>query len=360
MLLGRSRSRWVRTAGLVGVGWALARGASALTALCSPAPWVVERYKYEALAETLPTEGAERWLDVGCGTGRSLVPDSCRVLGLDAATVRGDATRLPVGDRSHGVVTACRLLHDLPRERALETLSELERVCAPDAEGRREIFHIHTRDRPLAAGLDDVSVVEDVGLREEQSSEQRRLGPGRHRHRPTAQLLDARQFAPKDRPDRIEDRHRTLVEQRDGSDGPPRSERPAGDRRADHTDVGILTPGAGDRTRHRPRPFEKTFGVPAANGSRQGSPLVSGFPPLPGTAGRAPLDRGRTHECSVFERREGLAGPLAPEVGPDTDSEPRRWTEFVLAPQEKVREHACLYAAQPGGERVDERVVLRP
>ncbi|PSQ61278.1 MAG: methyltransferase type 11, partial [Halobacteriales archaeon SW_9_67_25] len=166
MLLGRSRSRWVRTAGLVGVGWALARGASALTALCSPAPWVVERYKYEALAETLPTEGAERWLDVGCGTGRSLVgvaglvPDSCRVLGLDvfddrivlgntpglaawnarrtgldAATVRGDATRLPVGDRSHGVVTACRLLHDLPRERALETLSELERVCAPDAEG---------------------------------------------------------------------------------------------------------------------------------------------------------------------------------------------------------------------------------
>lgn len=162
LVLRRSHSRWSRIAGLLGVGWALHRGASALGALTSPAPWVVERYKYEALAEALPTDGAERWLDVGCGTGRSLVgvsdlvPEGCRVLGLDVfddrvvlwnapglagwnarragldvTPVCGDAARLPVADGSQDVVTACRLLHDLPRERALVTLSELQRVSAP-------------------------------------------------------------------------------------------------------------------------------------------------------------------------------------------------------------------------------------
>lgn len=160
--LGRSRFRGIRVAGLLCIGWALQRGASAVNALCSPAPWVVERYKYEALAGALPTDESESWLDVGCGTGRSLVgvselvPDGCRVLGLDvfddrivlgnspglaarnarlagldAAPVRGDAVRLPIGDESQDVATACRLLHDLPRDRALDTLSELQRVCAP-------------------------------------------------------------------------------------------------------------------------------------------------------------------------------------------------------------------------------------
>ncbi len=160
--LARSESRWRQGVGVLGVGWATRKAASAVHALLQPAPWVVERYKYEALAEALPTAGAQRWLDVGCGTGRSLVgisdlvPGGCRLLGLDvfddrvvlgntpaltarnasragldAATVRGDATALPVADGSQDVATACRLLHDLPRERALETLAELRRVCAP-------------------------------------------------------------------------------------------------------------------------------------------------------------------------------------------------------------------------------------
>lgn len=162
-VLARSDSRWRQGVGVLGVGLAIRRGAGAVHALLQPAPWVVERYKYEALAEALPTDGADRWLDVGCGTGRSLVgvselvPDGCRVLGLDvfddrivlgnrpglaarnarragldAATLRGDATGLPVADGSVDVVTACRLLHDLPRDRALDALSELQRVCAAD------------------------------------------------------------------------------------------------------------------------------------------------------------------------------------------------------------------------------------
>ena len=162
LAVGRSRSRWRQAAGVLGVGWALHSGGSALNALCSPAPWVVEHYKYEALARALPTGGAESWLDVGCGTGRSfvgfagLVPEGCRVVGLDvfddrvvlgngprlaarnateagldAAMVRGDAARVPVATGSQDVVTACRLLHDLSREDALATLEELRRACAP-------------------------------------------------------------------------------------------------------------------------------------------------------------------------------------------------------------------------------------
>jgi len=183
-LLARSDARWRQAVGALGAGWALRKGARAARALLQPAPWTVERYKYDALAEALPTDGAERWLDVGCGTGRSLVgvsalvPEGCRVLGIDvfddrivlgntpglaarnarragltASTLYGDATRLPVAGGSQQVVTACRLLHDLPREAALETLSELRRVCAPDgAVGILEIpiTHDGTAESPAA------------------------------------------------------------------------------------------------------------------------------------------------------------------------------------------------------------------
>lgn len=193
--LRRSRSRSIRVAGLLGVSWALQRGASAVNALCSPAPWVVESYKYEALADTLPTDGVERWLDVGCGTGRSLVgvsdrvPAGCRVLGvdvfdnrivlgntpglaawngtrtgLDVVTVRGDATRLPIVDESEDIVTACRLLHDLPRDQALDTLLELQRVCAPEgAVGLLElpITHDGASDSPAEYWR---ALVEEAGL----------------------------------------------------------------------------------------------------------------------------------------------------------------------------------------------------
>jgi SAM-dependent methyltransferase len=158
----RSDSRVGRAAGLLGVAWAGRRGAGALHSLLTPLPWVVERYKYSPLAAALPTAGADRWLDLGCGTGRSIVglapaiPEDCRVLGLDvfddrvvlgngpglaarnarqagvdAAMLRGDAARLPADDDSQAVVTACRLLHDLPRSAARSTLEEAHRVCEP-------------------------------------------------------------------------------------------------------------------------------------------------------------------------------------------------------------------------------------
>jgi SAM-dependent methyltransferase len=178
----RSGPRWRRAASLLALGWAVRKGGGTVRSLCSPPPWVVERYKYEALARALPTAGAQRWLDLGCGTGRSLVgvsalvPEGCRVVGLDvfddriilgngpalaagnarkagleAAMVRGDATRLPVADGSQDVVTACRLLHDLPREAALATLEETRRICRPDGTvGLLEIpvTHDGTTDPP--------------------------------------------------------------------------------------------------------------------------------------------------------------------------------------------------------------------
>ena len=180
LAVGRSRSRWRQAVGVLGVGWALHRGGSALDALCSPAPWVVERYKYEALARVLPTDGVESWLDVFddrvvLGNGPRLAARNATKAGLDAAMVRGDAARVPVAAGSQDVVTACRLLHDLPREDALATLSDLYRACAPGgAVGVLEIPITHDgRDEDPAAywpslvaeaGF-DVKTVEEVPRR---------------------------------------------------------------------------------------------------------------------------------------------------------------------------------------------------
>jgi SAM-dependent methyltransferase len=152
--------RFVATAGLVG---AAVRGVGAMGRVLLPPPWTLERYKYDALASSLPFERAEHALDIGCGTGRSLVglashiPASCTTIGLDVfdtrvilgnapvlarrnsrkagidvAPVVGDATHLPVATDSQDVVTACRVLHDLPTAAVEPALREAHRVCAPD------------------------------------------------------------------------------------------------------------------------------------------------------------------------------------------------------------------------------------
>ncbi|WP_121742088.1 class I SAM-dependent methyltransferase [Natronorubrum halophilum] len=134
-----------------------------LRRMLSPPPWAVERAKYDALAERLPLADAERILDVGCGTGRSLVgmaphvPPGRDVVGLDVFDSRivlgngpelarrngaraglevtpivGDGAALPLADGSVAVVTACRVLHDLEASAVDRALREIHRVCEPD------------------------------------------------------------------------------------------------------------------------------------------------------------------------------------------------------------------------------------
>lgn len=163
LLWRRSASRRIRFGAMVSMAGAVISGGEATRRMLVPPPWTLERYKYDALASHLSFENANRALDIGCGTGRSLVglapaiPDSCTVVGLDVfdnriilgnapalarrngrtagidvSPVAGDAARLPIATDSQDVVTACRVLHDLPRENADRTLREARRVCASD------------------------------------------------------------------------------------------------------------------------------------------------------------------------------------------------------------------------------------
>lgn len=196
-----SRSLRVLAAGLAVAG--VRRGRPTLERLFSPPPWALERYKYDALAEHLPLAAADRLLDVGCGTGRSLVGlapalASCRVLGLDVfddrvilgngaalarrnatragldcEVVAGDAARLPVAGGSQDVVTACRVLHDLPPEAAERALAEARRVLAPD--GRLGVLELRSHD-----GSDPVDYwrerIADAGFAVERAERVRRGG----------------------------------------------------------------------------------------------------------------------------------------------------------------------------------------
>jgi SAM-dependent methyltransferase len=170
-LRSRSRRPAVRSLSALAAIWAVSRLYRVGRRLFSPPPWVVEREKYDALAEALDLSKTERLLDVGCGTGRSTValgahlPDSATVVALDvfddrvilgngpalarrnarsagiyAVPVRGDASRLPVATDSQGRITVCRVLHDLPADRVAPALSELHRVCAP--EGRVGVLEL--------------------------------------------------------------------------------------------------------------------------------------------------------------------------------------------------------------------------
>jgi SAM-dependent methyltransferase len=163
-LLVRQRGgRRSRLAGTLLTAVGLWRGYGPLDRVLSPPPWRADTWKYIELREAVAYDDADRALDVGCGTGRSLVglapavPADCRLLGLDVFddrvilgngselarqnaaeagldvdVVAGDAARLPVVDGSQDVVTACRVLHDLPKDAAESALSEARRALGPD------------------------------------------------------------------------------------------------------------------------------------------------------------------------------------------------------------------------------------
>lgn len=201
--------RWRRLAAAVVAGGAFYRGGDAARRLLSPPPWALDRGKYDALASLLPLDDVDRALDVGCGSGRSLVglaphlPDDCRVVGLDVfddrvilgngpqlarrngaragadvSPVAGDASRLPFADGAFDVVTACRVAHDVPTERRAAAFAELRRVCADDGT-------VGLLELPITPdGVTDHEAywrgcLEDAGLRVERvATVERRRRPG--------------------------------------------------------------------------------------------------------------------------------------------------------------------------------------
>lgn len=188
--------------GLILAGVRRTRGP--LRSMLDPPPWSVRAGKYARLASSLSVPAEGRVLDVGCGTGRSLVgladglpagtevvgldvfddrvilgngprlaARNARLAGLDPTVVAGDAARLPVADDSMDAVTACRVLHDLPKEDAEAALSECRRVLRPG--GRLGVLELplpHDRDADpdtywreqlVAAGFDVTSAGSDDG-----------------------------------------------------------------------------------------------------------------------------------------------------------------------------------------------------
>ncbi|GAB6862400.1 class I SAM-dependent methyltransferase [Haloplanus litoreus] len=159
----RRGRRALRVLAVVVSAGACYRGGDAARRLLSPPPWALDRRKYDALGSVLALDGSDRILDVGCGTGRSLVglaphlPAGASVVGcdvfddrvilgngpalarrngalagVDVSPVAGDAAHLPFADGAFDAVTACRVLHDVPEADRDAAFAELRRVCADD------------------------------------------------------------------------------------------------------------------------------------------------------------------------------------------------------------------------------------
>jgi SAM-dependent methyltransferase len=171
-LLVQQNSRIRRLCGILLVAAGVRRGSDPLRRILDPPPWALESDKYHRLAEGLPFDRADNVLDVGSGTGRSLVgiapflqPDTelvaldvfdsrvilgnaagltranARAAGVDGNVLQGDASQLPIRSDSQDVVTLSRILHDLPDEDTADAaLSEARRVISPD--GRLGVLEV--------------------------------------------------------------------------------------------------------------------------------------------------------------------------------------------------------------------------
>lgn len=163
-LLLRQKSRTRTLCGGLLIALGVRRAIRPLRRILNPPPWSLEREKYERLAEGLPLDQADTVLDVGSGTGRSLVGmapfvrpttnlvaldvfdfrvilgnaagltrANAAAAGIDATALRGDASHLPISSNTQDVVTMSRILHDLPDEDTADAaLSEARRVLSPD------------------------------------------------------------------------------------------------------------------------------------------------------------------------------------------------------------------------------------
>lgn len=156
--------------GLVGLG--IYQGKTPVSRTLDPPPWHIDEPKYRRLAAGMKFDSATNAVDVGTGTGRSLVgmapdiPETCAVTavdvfddrvilgngpsltrrntaraGLSPRILRGDAAALPFAPDSQDVVTFCRVLHDLPDEATADAaLTEAARIL--DTGGRLGVMEL--------------------------------------------------------------------------------------------------------------------------------------------------------------------------------------------------------------------------
>lgn len=163
-VLLRQQSRHRKLGGALLMAAGTRRGIGPLRRILDPPPWDLDRGKYHRLAESLPLDHADTVLDVGSGTGRSLVGiapflepstnlialdvfdsrvilgntaaltrSNARSAGIEANLLRGDAGHLPIRSETQDVVTFSRILHDLPDEDIADAaLAEARRVISAD------------------------------------------------------------------------------------------------------------------------------------------------------------------------------------------------------------------------------------
>ncbi|MFB6254291.1 MAG: class I SAM-dependent methyltransferase [Halobacteriaceae archaeon] len=157
---------------------ALQRISRISSSLLAPPPWNIHREQYNILYQNLSFESGDSIVDLGCGTGRSVVgmasylPVSYELVGIDVfdsrvilgnrpsvtlwnakksnadvSVVTGSIDNLPIRDSSQDIVTTSRVLHDVDAQSAIQAIQEAYRVLDTDGQfGVIELPHTHGSD----------------------------------------------------------------------------------------------------------------------------------------------------------------------------------------------------------------------